>query len=137
MRQYDAHLEKTRKSLLAVARLQAGRGSRASLQASSQTPDSSPASVASRRDTDGVVGCRDMQAASKHGFWDKNNKRLGRDSTILSSGLHQIWRLFTKLYSAVCVSCQAARTGDGAQRLGKGDDSTTEPQLQQVKRDVR
>ena len=36
-------------------------------------------------------------------FRDKNNKRLGRSSTILSSGLHQIWRLFTKLYSAVYV----------------------------------
>ena len=34
-------------------------------------------------------------------FWDKNNKRLGRNSTILSSDLHQIWQLFTKLYSAV------------------------------------
>ena len=36
-------------------------------------------------------------------FWDKNNKRLGRNSAILSSGLHQIWRLSTKLYSAVYV----------------------------------
>ena len=36
-------------------------------------------------------------------FWDKNNKRLGRNSTILSSDLHQIWQLFTKLYSAVYV----------------------------------
>ena len=34
-------------------------------------------------------------------FWNKNNKRLGRNSTILSSDLHQIWQLFTKLYSAV------------------------------------
>ena len=34
-------------------------------------------------------------------FWDKNNKRLGRNSAILSSDLHQIWRLFAKLYSAV------------------------------------
>ena len=31
----------------------------------------------------------------------QNNKRLGRNSTILSLSLHQIWRLFTKLYSAV------------------------------------
>ena len=37
-------------------------------------------------------------------FWDKNNKRLGRNSAILSSDLHQIWRLFTKLYSAVYLS---------------------------------
>ena len=36
-------------------------------------------------------------------FWDKNNKRPGRNSAILSSGLHQIWRLLTKLYSAVYV----------------------------------
>ena len=69
MRQYGTHLEKTRKSLLAVARLQAGRSSRAGLQADSQTPSSSPASAASRRDADDVVECRDMQAASKHGFW--------------------------------------------------------------------
>ena len=27
------------------------------------------ASAAARRDADGIVGCRDMQAASKHGFW--------------------------------------------------------------------
>ena len=37
-------------------------------------------------------------------FWDENNKRLGRNSAILSSGLHQIWRLFTKLYSAVYIT---------------------------------
>ena len=42
MRQYDTHLEKTRKSLPAVARLQAGRGSRAGLQADSQTLGSPP-----------------------------------------------------------------------------------------------
>ena len=41
-RQYGTHLEKTRKSLLAVARLPAGRSSRASLQANSQTPSSPP-----------------------------------------------------------------------------------------------
>ena len=44
MRQYDTHLEKTRKSPLAVARLQAGRSSRTSLQANSQTPGSPPLS---------------------------------------------------------------------------------------------
>ena len=45
MRQYGTHLEKTRKYLPAVARLQAGRGSKASLQANSQTPSSSPPCV--------------------------------------------------------------------------------------------
>ena len=45
MRQYGTHLEKARKSLLAVARLQAGRGSRAGLQADSQTPGSPPPCV--------------------------------------------------------------------------------------------
>ena len=40
MRQYDTHLEKIRKSLPAVARLQAGRSSKASLQTNSQTPGS-------------------------------------------------------------------------------------------------
>ena len=68
MRQYDTHLEKTRKSLLAVARLQTGRCSRASLQANSQTPSSSPASAALRRDADDVVGCRDMQTTSKRPY---------------------------------------------------------------------
>ena len=42
MREYGMRLEKTRKSLPAVARLQAGRGSKASLQADSQTPGSPP-----------------------------------------------------------------------------------------------
>ena len=69
MRQYGTHLEKTRKSLPAVARLRAGYCSRAGLQTNPQTPSSSPASAVSRRDADGVVECRDMQAASKHGFW--------------------------------------------------------------------
>ena len=56
MRQYGTHLEKTRKSLLAVARLRAGRSSRASLRADSQTLSSPPcvgirrrAAVARRR----------------------------------------------------------------------------------------
>ena len=40
MRQYGTYPEKTRKSLPAVARLQAGRSSSASLQADSQTPGS-------------------------------------------------------------------------------------------------
>ena len=89
MRQYDAHLEKTRKSLPAVARLQAGRSSRASLQADSQTPSSSPASAASRRDADGVVGCRDMQAASKHGFWTRTDpiwERHGKHASAVGFG---------------------------------------------------
>ena len=42
MQEYSTHLKKTRKSPLAVARLQAGRGSRASLRANSQTPGSPP-----------------------------------------------------------------------------------------------
>ena len=41
MREYGMRLEKTRKSLPAVARLRAGRGSRAGLQADSQTSGSS------------------------------------------------------------------------------------------------
>ena len=45
-------------------------------------------------------------------FWDKNNKRPRRNSTILSSGLHQIWRLFTKLYSAVYIGIGRKR-GNG------------------------
>ena len=45
VRQYGTHPEKTRKSLLAVARLQAGHSSRASLQADSQTPGSPLASM--------------------------------------------------------------------------------------------
>ena len=45
VREYGTHLEKTRKSLLAVARLQSGSSSRASLQANSQTPDSPPPCV--------------------------------------------------------------------------------------------
>ena len=32
-----------------------------------------PASSAARRDADDVVGCRDMQAASKHGFWARTS----------------------------------------------------------------
>ena len=32
-----------------------------------------PASLAARRDADGVVGCRGMQAASKHGFWARTS----------------------------------------------------------------
>ena len=32
-----------------------------------------PASSAARRDADGIVGCRDMQAASKHGFWARTS----------------------------------------------------------------
>ena len=42
MRQYSTHPEKTRKSLPAVARLQADRSSRASLRTNPQTPGSSP-----------------------------------------------------------------------------------------------
>ena len=42
MREYGLHLEKTRKSLLAAARLQAGRSSKASLQADLQTLGSPP-----------------------------------------------------------------------------------------------
>ena len=34
-------------------------------------------------------------------FCDDNDNQVGRNSAILSSGLRQIWRLFTKLYSAV------------------------------------
>ena len=41
-RQYDTHLEKTHKSLPAIARLRVGRGSRAGLQADLQTPGSPP-----------------------------------------------------------------------------------------------
>ena len=48
MRQYGTHPEKTRKLLLAVARLRAGRGFRAGLQADSQTPGS-PFSLRRRR----------------------------------------------------------------------------------------
>ena len=73
MRQYGTRPEKTRKSLLAVARLQAVRCSRASLRANPQTPGNPPASAAPRRDVYGVVGCRDMQAASKHGFWARTS----------------------------------------------------------------
>ena len=36
-----------------------------------------PALVASRRDADGVVGCRDMQATSKHGFWARTSLHGG------------------------------------------------------------
>ena len=68
MRQYGTRLEKARKSPLAAARLQAGRSSRASLQADSQTPGSSPASAALQRDADDVVGCRDMQTTSKRPY---------------------------------------------------------------------
>ena len=68
MRQYGTHPEKTHKSLPAVARLRADRSSRASLQADSQTPGSPPAPAASRRDADGIVGCRDMQTASKRPY---------------------------------------------------------------------
>ena len=42
MREHSTHLEKTRKSLPAVVRLQAGRSSRASLRADSQTLSSPP-----------------------------------------------------------------------------------------------
>ena len=62
MRQYDVHLEKTRKSLLAVALLQAGRSSRASFRADSQTPGSLPcvgiAAAGRRRPTPGRAGAR-------------------------------------------------------------------------------
>ena len=44
MREYGTHPEKTHKSLLAVACFQAGRSSRAGLQADSQTPGSPPMS---------------------------------------------------------------------------------------------
>ena len=73
MREYGLRLEKARKSLPTVARLQAGRSSRASLRVNPQTPGSPPASAAPRRDVYGVVGCRDMQAASKHGFWARTS----------------------------------------------------------------
>ena len=45
MQEYGMRLEKTRKPLPAVARLQAGRGFRAGLQANSQTPGSPPPCV--------------------------------------------------------------------------------------------
>ena len=60
MRQYGTRLEKARKSPLAAARLQAGRSSRASLQADSQTLDSPPpASTVSRCR---AARCRDVLA---------------------------------------------------------------------------
>ena len=49
--------------------------------------------------------------------WDKNNKRPGRNSAILSSGLHQIWRLLTKLYSAVYLRWLMDRHGMDAYHL--------------------
>ena len=58
MREYGLRLEKTCKSLLVAVRL----------QADSQTPGSPPAPAASRRDADGIVGCRDMQTASKRPY---------------------------------------------------------------------
>ena len=45
MREYGMRLEKTRKYILAVVRLQAGRSSRSGLQTNSQTPGSPPPCV--------------------------------------------------------------------------------------------
>ena len=89
MREYGMHLGKTRKYIPSVVRLQAGRGSRASLQACMQG-SLPPASAASWRDADGVVGCRDMQAASKHGFWARTDP---------------IWERHDKHASAVGFGC--------------------------------
>ncbi len=60
-RQCDTHLEKTRKYLPAVARLQAGRSFRASLQANSQTLGSPPprvGGVAATATLSVVVACK-------------------------------------------------------------------------------
>ena len=83
MRQYDTHLEKTRKCLPAAARLQASRGFRAGLQADSQTPGRSPPpSMASRRQhrcqSSGCIGAAGVgaQFCSILGAGNKTRVRL-------------------------------------------------------------
>ena len=74
MRQYDTHLEKTRKCLPAVVRLQAGRSSRASLQANPQTPGSPPPCV------DGVAAWRDVGVVGADGRWVRDDMVIRGDA---------------------------------------------------------
>ena len=70
----------------------------------------SPASVASRRDTDGVVGCRGMQAASKHGFWARTGPHgSGMAITPVAAGSRYGCFLVEEAAARSCVGTSYSR----------------------------
>ena len=102
MRQYDTHLEKTRKSLPAVA--PPPGGPRFQGRPSGRLANSGQSPLRQRRRGVTPTASLDTGTCRRPAsmvFGTKITSGLEEIRQSCPSGLHQIWRLFTKLYSAV------------------------------------